>query len=211
MLKCLVLLLTSLLSFTAVAQQKFVEGKDYVVINNPVRTIDSSKIEVTEVFWYGCSHCNTFRPLFAQWEKQQAEDVYTRHSPAIWNKRMVTHASIFYTAKALGKLKTMHKDIFDALHIRKKKLLKQSEIYGLFAKQGVDENTFTKAFASFGVRSSVQQAESRARSYGITGTPELVVNGKYRVSGGMAGSQRRMLQVASFLIDKERAAMAAGS
>ncbi|MBX2809643.1 MAG: thiol:disulfide interchange protein DsbA/DsbL [Cellvibrionaceae bacterium] len=211
MSKWLVLLLSSVLSFTAVAQQQFIAGKDYAVINDPVRTSDATKIEVAEVFWYGCPHCNDFRPLVEQWKKQQPDDVYVRRSPAMWNKRMVTHASIFYTAKALDKLEVMHKTIFDAMHIHKKKLLKQDEIFSLFAKHGVDEATFNKAFSSFGVRSSVQQAESRARSYGITGTPELIVNGKYRIAGGMAGSQPRMLQIANFLIAKERAAMAAGS
>ena len=51
----------------------------------------------------------------------------------------------------------------------------------------------------------MKQANARARSYKISGTPELVVNGKYRVSGREAGGQTEMLQVVDFLINKERA------
>ena len=54
------------------------------------------------------------------------------------------------------------------------------------------------------MNSLVKQAGARAQSYGITGTPEMVINGKYRISARMAGSQTKMLQVAEYLINKER-------
>ena len=205
MSKWLVLVLSSLLSFGAMAQAAFVEGKDYVAIKDPVRTSDPSKVEVTEVFWYGCGHCNNFRPIFEQWENQQAEDVTVLHSPAMWNKNMEVHAAIYYTAEVLGKQKEMHKPIFDAMHIQKKRLLKSKEISALFAEHGVENDEFEKTFKSFGVRSMVQQAGARARGYGITGTPEVIVNGKYRTSASMSGSHPRMLQVVDFLVAKERA------
>ena len=72
------------------------------------------------MFWYGCPHCNSFRPIFDQWKKQQVDDVNIQHSPAMWSKTMSTHARIFYTAKALGIHEKMHKNIFDAIHIQKK-------------------------------------------------------------------------------------------
>ncbi|MGH1487711.1 MAG: thiol:disulfide interchange protein DsbA/DsbL [Cellvibrionaceae bacterium] len=195
----------------AVAQDQFVEGKDYVVINTPVRTADPSKIEITEVFWYGCPHCNQFRPVFEQWKNQQADDVKADHSPAMWSKNMVTHARIYYTAKVLGKQKEMHKDIFDAMHSQRKKLLNPKEIYPLFAKHGISQEKFDKTFKSFGVNSLVQQADARARSFGITGTPEVIINGKYRTSASLTGSQVKMLKVADYLIEKERAAIPAKS
>ena len=120
---------------------------------------------------------------------------------------MVTHARIFYTAKALGKLDAMHKDIFDAMHLQKQKLLNSAQIAALFEKHGVDQEAFDKTFKSFGVNSQVRQAEARAKGYGIAGTPELVVNGKYRLSASLVGSQPNMLKVAEFLIAKERAAL----
>lgn len=192
---------------SAIAQEPYIEGKHYVAIKTPVRTLNPKKIEVTEVFWYGCGHCNTFRPIFEQWKKQQAEDVNIQHSPAIWRNNMSTHAKIYYTAKALNVLDATHKDIFDAIHLQKKKMLKPDEIFPIFAKQGIEREKFDKTFSSFGVNSMVQQANARARSYGVTGTPEVVVNGKYRITAGMAGSQVNMLKVAEFLVNKERQAL----
>jgi thiol:disulfide interchange protein DsbA len=209
-----VIALTSIAFFPqdkALAQDKFVEGKDYMLIKSPVRTSDPKKIEVTEVFWYGCPHCRDFRPGFEQWKKQQPEDVVVLHSPGMWNDRMKTHAKIFYTAKTLGLLDKMHVEIFDAYHNKKQKLVKTGEIYGLFEKHGIDKDKFEKTFKSFGINSMVQQANSRARGYGITGTPEVIVNGKYRISASMTGSQAKMMKVAEYLIEKERAAMASSS
>jgi thiol:disulfide interchange protein DsbA len=189
----------------SLAQEQFIEGEHYQVIDKPVRTADPNKIEVTEVFWYGCPHCNTFRPVFDQWAKQLDDMVYTEKSPAMWSEPMVVHARIFYTAKTLGILDNMHKDIFDAMHIQKKRLVKEAEIYTLFEKQGVSKEMFNKVFSSFGVNSLVQQADARARSYGITGTPEVIVNGKYRTSARMAGSADNVFKVIEYLIEKEKA------
>lgn len=191
--------------------ESFVAGKDYAVIEKPVKTGNPNKIEVTEVFWYGCGHCNNFRPMFSNWEKQQGDELAISHSPAMWNKNMATHARIFYTAAALGKQELMHKDIFDAMHLQKKKLVRDSEIYALFEKHGVSQADFDKTFKSFGVNSMVQQADARAKNFGITGTPEVVINGKYRVSASMTGSQKKMLEVANYLIEKEKQALATKS
>ncbi len=76
---------------------------------------------------------------------------------------------------------------------------------GFFEKHGVSEEDFRKTYRSFGVVSQVNIANSKARGYGITGTPEVVVDGQYRISARMAGSQDKMLQVAEFLVNKIRA------
>ncbi len=67
---------------------------------------------------------------------------------------------------------------------------------------------FSKAYNSFGVGSQVRQANSKARAAKITGTPEMMVNGKYRISTRKAGSQANMLKLADYLIEKERATVA---
>ncbi|PCJ34893.1 MAG: disulfide bond formation protein DsbA, partial [Cellvibrionales bacterium] len=46
---------------------------------------------------------------------------------------------------------------------------------------------------------------------GIKGTPEMVVNGKYRLSAKMAGGQGGMLKVADYLITLERNSQSTGS
>lgn len=181
------------------------EGIHYHELDTPVRTVDPDKIEVTEVFWYGCGHCYHFAPMMQAWAEKQADDVVVRHSPAIWRDVMNTHARIFYTAKALGKLDEMHSAIFSAMHEHGKALATEDEIAEIFAAHGVDKETFSKTFSSFGVKSQVQQADARQRSYGVTGTPSLVVDGRYRISGTkLEGGQAEMLTVADFLVNKIR-------
>lgn len=198
------LLLLPSLAFAQLAP--FQEGTHYQVINPAVKTQDASKIEVTELFWYGCIHCFKFESLLQPWKKTLPADVAFVPSPAMWNKRMSLHAQAFYTAVALDVLDKVHGPLFNALNVERKKLADESEIKDLFVAQGVDGNQFSKAFNSFGVNSLVSQADARARSYKITGTPELVVNGKYRISSTMAGSQEKMLEVANYLINLERLA-----
>ena len=191
---------------SVVAEEEYVEGTHYELINPVVRTADSEKIEVAEFFWYGCGHCYTFEPVLTQWKKGLAEDVDFRGSPAIWNAKMEIHASAFYTAEVLGVLDTMHPIIFQAMNVDGKRLSSESEIKELFTANGVAADDFDKAFNSFGVSSQVRQANSRARAAKITGTPALMVNGKYQISTRQAGSQAGMLKVADYLIEKERAA-----
>lgn len=191
------------------AKEQFQAGKHYTVLSQPVRTRDSDKVEVVELFWYGCPHCYHFEPLVKAWKAKQSEDVDFWQSPAVWNNKMKLHARAFFAAKALGQLDKLHEPIFTALVVERKRLDSPGQIEALFANYGIKGEDFNKAFNSFGVTSQVKQADARARSYQITGTPELVVNGKYRVSAGMAGGQAEMLKVVDFLVAKERSALAA--
>ena len=72
------------------------------------------------------------------------------------------------------------------------------------AKVGVDPLAFVKVFNSFGVQSSLRQADARVRAYRATGVPTIIVHGKYRIETASAGSTQGMLKVAEYLIDLER-------
>ena len=188
--------------------ESFVAGKHYEVLPSPVVTRDKSKVEVVELFWFGCIHCFHFEPVIQAWKKQQADDVDFHSMPAMWNKDMQLHAKAFYAAKALGKFDQLSEAMFTAMNVNKNRLKSEKAIQSLFAKNGVDEASFKQVFNSFGVNSQVNLADSRARAYRLQGTPELVVNGKYRVATSLAGSQAKMLEVVDFLVAKERALLA---
>ena len=184
----------------------FVAGTHYEVLPQPVPTSDPNKIEVTEVFWYGCGHCFDFEPAISKWSETLPEDVVLVRSPAMWDQQgiMERHARIYYAARALGVLDKMHKATFDAMNLHKNSLETEKAIAKLFEENGVSNEEFTKAFHAFGVNSAVRQAEARQRGYRTQGTPEIVVNGTYRVSGRQAGSHQGMLDVTDFLIKKIR-------
>lgn len=183
----------------------YVAGTHYDVIDRPVgRTAPRDKIEVAEFFWYGCGHCYTFEPMLQEWKKNRSDDVAVRPIPAVWREVMELHARAYYAAEALGKLDTLHNAIFQAMHVDDKPLNSEADIAALFAEHGVSTEEF-EVFNSFGVSSQVRQALAAAKGAGLTGTPSMMVEGKYLITSKKAGSQAGMLDVAEFLVEKERA------
>jgi thiol:disulfide interchange protein DsbA len=200
-----VLLAIAATAVTSAQAQDYVAGEHYDVISPAIRP-SSDKIEVTEFFWYGCGHCYNFEPQLVQWKKTLPDDVVVIGSPAMWNNLMEIHAKAYYAAEVLGVLDSVHMPLFQAINIDRKRLATEGELADLFAAHGVSRDDFAKAFNSFGVGSQVRQANARARSARISGTPEMMVAGKYRITTRKAGSQANMLKIANHLIEQERAA-----
>ena len=194
------------LAFSSFAQiEKFIAGTHYIELSAPVNTNDSSKVEVLEVFWYGCSHCFRFEPLIANWEAVMPADVDFGRFPAIWNGLMEVHAQVYYTAEAMDALDVVHEHVFNAINIEGNRLQNEGQIGALFAKYGINEDDFTKSFNSFSVRTKVNQAKQRMEAYEIRSTPNMIVNGKYLVATGQSVlTQADMLEVVDFLVEKER-------
>jgi len=202
-------LVTLLTGMTSVFAQPslYLEGTHYETIETPVRTADPNKIEVTEVFWYGCPHCYAFEPLIESWTAKIPADVAFVRSPGMWNEMMEGHAQIFFTAETLGVLDKIHSVAFNEIHQKQNYLQTQDEVRAMFVAQGVSAEDFDKTWSSFGVTSAVKKAGTKMRDYGVRGVPNLIVNGKYRVTvGDGVATQADMLKIVDFLIAKERSA-----
>ncbi len=207
-MRVLTALITMILSLAVWAQggsEAYIEGKDYKVLETPVRTSVKDKIEVSEVFWYGCGACFHFEPLAQQWKSKAADDVAFVHSPAMWNGLMELHARAFYAAKALNVLDKVHQPLFNKINLERNMLKTPDAIFPIFEAQGVSRADFDKAFSSFAVSSQVKQANARARGYKISSTPSIVVDGRYRVSTREAGTHPQLLKTVDFLVEKVRA------
>ncbi len=202
----LAVVLSAAFSAPTLAAEPWVEGQHYQVIAPPVAVGKTEDVVVTEFFWYGCGHCYTFEPMLTAWGKQLPEGAVVQPSPAVWNDPMRMHAKAFYIAEVLGVKAVMHPVIFDAMHLQRKRLVSRLELRDLFEDNGVDPDKFDKAFDSFGVDSQVRQADSRARSAKVSGTPTLMVAGKYLIETRGAGNQTNMLEIARYLVEKELAA-----
>jgi len=188
-------------------KEEFVAGEHYVVLERPVPTRDSDKIEVVEMFSYGCPHCYEIESSIKEWSKQLASDVDFWVFPAIWNKPMELYARAFYTARELDVAEKIHQPLFATIVIEQKSIRNESDLAEYFAKHGVDKKAFTAVFNSTVVNTKVKHAEERVRLYKPVGVPEIVVNGKYRVDRMRAGGLTEMLAVADYLINKERASL----
>ena len=191
---------------TATAQPAlYIEGTHYETISSPVRTSDPNKIEVTEIFWYGCPHCYAFEPLITSWEDKLPSDVAFVRSPGMWNQTMEVHAQIYYAAEALGVREELHSVIFDEINQRRNYLQTEEAVKAVFVREGVASEDFDRTWKSFSVSSAVKRAGTRMRDYGVRGVPSMVVNGKYMVSvGGNVPTQTEMLKIVDFLVKKEK-------
>lgn len=184
---------------------KFKEGEGYRRMTTAQGTSSApDKIEVAEVFWYGCPHCYDFDPILAEWKKSIAPDVTFVRIPVIWNPTNQVHARLMYTAEALGVFPQAHEAIFEAIHQRGDMLTTEADMITLFAKLGVDEAAFKEAYQSFGVTSAVKRAENLTRRYGIRSVPVLVINGKYATDAPDIKSFGDMIAVTNELVERER-------
>lgn len=193
------------LSASAISQTRPIEeGFDYRVLPVAQAIEAKGKIEVLEFFWYGCPHCHDFEPELSAWIKKQANDVVVKKVPVAFRDELLPHSQLFYALESLGK-SDLHAKVMEAIHVGKKKLLAEAEITDWVASQGVDRQSFLKAFKSFTVISKPRSANQIAQAYRIDGVPSVAVQGKYMTSPSIAGgSKARAIQAMDFLVNKAR-------
>ena len=198
-----VMMLLPLSASAALFSPTFEEGVHYQVITPEQPTVSGEKIEVLELFSYACSHCHRFEPYIERWLKNKAENVKFVRLPVIFREDWAVLAKAYYAAEALGVVEKVHNPLFNAIHAQKRKMNDEAAVMALFAEQGVSNADFKKVFNSFAVESKVRRARELTKRYGINSTPSIVVNGKYRVDGQMAGgTNARFLQIVDFLASK---------
>jgi thiol:disulfide interchange protein DsbA len=191
----------------APATPPFQAGTHFTVLSptQPTST-DASKIEVAEIFMFGCPGCNAFEPRIQEWLGRKADYVNFVRVPAPWNPAAIVHARAYYTAEALGKADEIDADFFNEIHVNRNMLDTEAKLAALFAKHGVEEATFKTTFNSFAINAKVKQAESLIERYKVTSTPSVVVNGKYVTLGSMAGSYEAWFAIIDDLAAREYAA-----
>ncbi len=182
-------------------------GQEYELVTPPLPAGRNGRVEIVELFWYGCPHCDRLEPLVTEWLKTKADYIDFIHLPAIFNNpQWRLHAQTYYAADAIGVSEKLHNPLFDAMHRNKRPLKTDEQIFDFVADQGVDRKAFKKAFKSFTVKAKVARAADLTRKYGISGVPVVIVNGKYRVNGPMAKSYENLLKIVDFLAEKEHKA-----
>jgi len=177
----------------------------YDLVSPPQPTDTPDKIEVVEVFWYGCPHCFTFLPLMEKYSQGKPDDVAVRHMPAIFRDSWIAHARAAYTAELLGVQDQTHRPLFEAIHVGKQDLDTQEALMKFFETYGVSNDDFNKTYNSFAVETLLRKSQVMQQRYGVRGTPTVIVNGKYRVSGSRAGSHENVIKVIEALVEIERA------
>ena len=183
-----------------------VAGTNYFVIDPPQSTATGDKIEVLEVFSYACPHCAHFQPYAEQIKKSLPAGAVFNYMPAVFNPTWEPYARAYYTAESLGILDLTHQPMFDALHRDHLPMRTIEDLATFYAQHGVDKAKFLAASSSFEVESKLTRSRELVKAFGVDGTPSIVVNGKYRMTGQSAGGYPQLVELVDFLVKQELAA-----
>ncbi|WP_457096423.1 thiol:disulfide interchange protein DsbA/DsbL [Lysobacter sp. P5_B9] len=189
-----------------------VAGTDYEEIagGQPYLPLDG-KIEVVEVFGYVCPACASFHPVVSAWEKKLPADVRFTYVPAPFGPEWIPYAKGFYVAESMGLVKRSHDALINAIHAQhtmpgEGDKPDEQKIANFYAGYGANAAQFLAAMNSFAVSSKVNRGKQFMLRAGVEATPTLVIDGKYRVTGGRGWEDK--LRIADHLIARERAAAA---
>jgi thiol:disulfide interchange protein DsbA len=200
---------------------KWVEGKNYFRIDPAQPTSSPGKIEVTEVFSYGCPFCYQFNGLVDQLAKDLPRGAVMTYTPASFrpdeNWPLLQRA--FLTAQALGVEKQGHDAMFDAVNKGSLSIMDSSgdrrkpqsawptidDVAKVYAKYGVKAEDFVATANSFTINTKMKRADELVRAYEVDGTPAIIVNGKYRLSPASAGGYPQAVELTQWLVSKEAA------
>jgi protein dithiol oxidoreductase (disulfide-forming) len=204
--------------------QNWVVGKHYSVIPTQRTNVPAGKVEVMEVFSYGCPACNGFLPTMKKIKAALPPNAQLVYLPASWNKseNWPLFQRAYLTAQSLGIAEKAHEGMFQAIWTtgelgvtepsgRLKKTLPSIEDAARFYERvtGVKAADFVAASKSFGVDLKIRQADSQISAMQIPSTPSLVVNGKYRVNNENLETPDQVIELIKFLVAKESAPAAA--
>ncbi len=207
---------------SAAQAANWVAGKHYSVIPQAQRTnVAPGKVEVMEVFSYGCPACNTFRPTMKKLQASLPPNAQLVYLPASWNaaEAWPMFQRAYLTAQSLGVAEKAHDAMFEAIWTtgelgiadpqtrRLKTKLPTIDDAAKFYQRvaGVKAADFVNASKSFGVDLKMRQADSQIVAMQVTGTPTLVVNGKYRVNNEHLKTADEVIELVRFLVARETA------
>ncbi len=189
---------------------KYQEGLHYFKIDQAGGASPEGNIEVVEAFSYLCPHCNTFEPFISQWLQRKPENVKFTRMPVIFGRKTwELYARAYVTADMMGIADKAHGPLMDALYKQKRVMRDMEELAQFYSQFGVTAGEFEATSESFAVDARLRKDQRQTQAFGVSGTPSMIVNGKYLVKGSQAvPNYDTFLSVVDYLIAQETAAMA---
>lgn len=179
-------------------------GKFYAELPVQAQRIatDPNKIEVIEVFAYTCGHCFHLEPIINKWAETKPANVEYIQLAMPGERAWGLYAQVFYTLEVMGETKKMNNVVFDMLHVKGMNLIEKDTIAKYLGENGISQDAFLKNWDSFAVKSKMNRAqEIISKQYQLNFTPAVIVNGKYLISGELAGKKNPAKKVFENMID----------
>lgn len=158
-------------------------GAEFTTLAQPQATqAAGKKVEVIEFFAYHCGACNAFEPTLVNWVRKQGDNIVMRRIPLPFQGPLDPEARLYLTLEAMGKLDEYHHRVFRAVHVERKRLMKDGDIIAWAVANGLDKAQFLATWNSFGVQTRLKRLSQVADAYKVSGTPTVIIDGKYVVS-----------------------------
>ncbi len=204
---------------SAQAQLLWQKGVHYEELPNVQRAdTPADKIEVVEVFSYGCPFCDKAREDVAKLAAALPADAAMNyvHASFVPAEGWPMFQRAYYTARQLGIAQSLHESMFDAVWRTgevplmdkttgkvRRPLPTIEEAAKFYARlSSVKVADFLKTAASPEVDAAVRRADELIKLWRVPGTPALVVNGRYLVSNDLPFAQQA--RIVQYLISLER-------
>ena len=205
---------------TVHADTTWTAGVNYFLIE-PARptSMPPGKVEVTEVFSYGCPACNAFLPTMRQLKQSLPANAVLDYVPAAFQtaEDWPMFQQAYITAQALGVADKAHEAMFDAIWKTGELAIMDPNTQTLKAKQpsiedaakfyarqtGVPVATFLNMAKSMSVDMKIKGDDDLMIQYRIDRTPTIIVNGKYRLQVESAGGEDKLVELVNWLVAKE--------
>lgn len=174
-------------------------GPDYRVIpQQPVPP--GGVIEVLEFFWYGCPFCYRLQDPLEAWLPRQRNDVLLRRIPAIFRPSWIAHARLYFALEALDLVPRLHRAVFDAIHTGGNRLEDGEAIAEWMVRQGIARERWASAYDDPQMEGLLRGALAQLQQYRVSGTPTLVVAGRYLTSSSMTAGVPALVPVLDRLV-----------
>jgi protein dithiol oxidoreductase (disulfide-forming) len=187
------------------------EGFEYKAIEKPLSLSAGSKVEVVEMFCYGCPHCYNMENYLKNWLSKKPENVEFKRKPALFfpwmpkvsfKARCIHYAKVHMIAEEMGVSAKIDEPLWNEIYVNDNDLDSVDSIAGFLAKLGVDREKFKKLYESPEMEKMITSAEEFTTKSGIERMPSFIVDGKYWTSVGYAGGEKEVFAVIDFLVKK---------
>jgi len=158
------------------------EGVNYTVLSNPIPQQQAGKIEVLEFFGYFCPHCAHLEPVLSEHIKTFKDDTYMRREHVVWGDEMKPLARLAAAVEMAGESDKANSHIFDAMVNQKINLADTDTLKKWLSEQtAFDGKKVLAAFEAPESQARAAQMEELTNKFQISGTPTVIVGGKYQV------------------------------
>jgi protein dithiol oxidoreductase (disulfide-forming) len=194
------------------------EGRDYYVITpSQAGSVPTGKVEVLEVFSYGCPACKNFQPTLQLLKKSLPPNAQLAFLPAAFNaaEDWPMFQRAYLTAQALGIAERTHQQMYDAVWqtgelatidpVTPQRLKSPQpsieDAARLYARwTGIKAADFLATAHSFGVDMKIRAADAQILAMQVPSTPCIVVAGRYRVSSDVVSSPESLIELVRYLV-----------